>query len=236
MISLSQIKQLAIKQQINELNIVREYLQHLFLSFFYEEKGSENFLFKGGTALRIVYHSPRFSEDLDFSGIKNGKILEKIIENVILRVNQLNIKVDISESKATSGGWLNIFRFQLYDYKIKILSEVSYRKKIEKKEVVLINSELILPFKVFLLSPPILVNEKNQALINRKKSRDLFDFYFILRMPTLRKFVDFKKKSLLIDVVRSFDDFVIKKELKPFLPVNFQGVLEGLKDKIINEI
>ena len=40
----------------------------IFLSYLYQEPGSEKLLFKGGTALRIVFKSPRFSEDLDFSG------------------------------------------------------------------------------------------------------------------------------------------------------------------------
>lgn len=37
---------------------------------FYQEKEAEAILFKGGTALRLIYQSPRFSEDLDFSGFK----------------------------------------------------------------------------------------------------------------------------------------------------------------------
>lgn len=236
MISLSQIKFLSVKQQTSELNIIREYLQHLFLSFFYEEKGSENFLFKGGTALRIIYQSPRFSEDLDFSGLRNGRILEKINENVLLKINQLNIKTELIESKPTSGGWFNSFRFHLYDLNTSIKSEVSFRKKVEEKEVIIINSDLILPYKIFILSPSLLIKEKIEALINRRKNRDLFDFYFILRTPALRKFVDFKKKNQLVNVIKSMDAYSIKTELKPFLPINFQNVLDDLKEKVIDEM
>ncbi len=62
------LKKLALKFQTRQENIVREYLQHLFLSFLYKLKGSENLFFKVGSALRILYQNPRFSEDLDFSG------------------------------------------------------------------------------------------------------------------------------------------------------------------------
>ena len=54
-------------QQTSVQNVVREYCQHLFLSFLYQNPGSEKLLFKGGTALRIILKSPRFSEDLDFT-------------------------------------------------------------------------------------------------------------------------------------------------------------------------
>jgi hypothetical protein len=68
MITADTLNQIAIAQQTTTLNIAREYAQHLFLSGFYQQRGTERVLFRGDTALRLVYHSPRFSEDLDFSG------------------------------------------------------------------------------------------------------------------------------------------------------------------------
>jgi len=53
-------------------NIVREYFQHVFLGELYKLSNAEKLLFKGGTALRIVYGSPRFSEDLDFTRVINS--------------------------------------------------------------------------------------------------------------------------------------------------------------------
>ena len=76
MINSATIRKLAIAQQTTELNIAREFAQHLFLSGFYQNVGSEHVLFKGGTALRLVYGSPRFSEDLDFSGF--GVTVKKV--------------------------------------------------------------------------------------------------------------------------------------------------------------
>ena len=73
MLSENSIKELAVKFQTSELNIAREYFQNLFLNSLYTQKNSEKLGFKGGTALRIVFNSPRFSEDLDFTadtGIK----------------------------------------------------------------------------------------------------------------------------------------------------------------------
>lgn len=61
------LKSLATKFQTTELNVRREYCQHLFLSYFYQQPLTDHIYFKGGTALRTLYNSPRFSEDLDFS-------------------------------------------------------------------------------------------------------------------------------------------------------------------------
>lgn len=48
-------------------NGLKEYLQFSVLAFIYSQKEYQNFIFTGGSALRIVYNLPRLSEDLDFN-------------------------------------------------------------------------------------------------------------------------------------------------------------------------
>lgn len=48
-------------------NGLKEYLQYSVLAFIYSQKEYQNFIFTGGSALRIVYNLPRLSEDLDFN-------------------------------------------------------------------------------------------------------------------------------------------------------------------------
>src|SRR3989338_3044611 len=130
MIEAKTLKQLADRQQTTMDNIVKEYFQHLFLSFLYREKKSEGLLFKGGTALRIVWRSPRFSEDLDFTGSKitTGQI-ETLMEATLEKVEAEGIKTDIEESKKTSGGYLAIFHFETDEYQSGIQVEVSLRSE-----------------------------------------------------------------------------------------------------------
>ena len=112
------LKKLAPKFQTRQENIVREYLQHLFLSSLYKTKGSENIFFKGGSALRILYQSPRFSEDLAFSG-KNflfRRKIESIFLEILSQIEKENIKIDLRESKFTSGGYLGILRYNFLDF------------------------------------------------------------------------------------------------------------------------
>ena len=55
------------KLNIDLFTIYREYLQLLFLKYFYNQKETDKVYFKGGTALRFLFGSFRFSEDLDFT-------------------------------------------------------------------------------------------------------------------------------------------------------------------------
>jgi len=48
-------------------NLAREYLQVYLLRLLQETHATDRMAFVGGTALRLLYRLPRFSEDLDFS-------------------------------------------------------------------------------------------------------------------------------------------------------------------------
>lgn len=237
MLDFKVIKDLSVRYQTTTVNIIREYFQHLFLSYFYQEKGSENFLFKGGTALRIVYNSPRFSSDLDFTGIKNGKKYENIIENVIYKLNISGINVEIKESKKTSGGWLAVFKIKIYDLELNIVNEISYRKSnVFKGDLILVSSEFVSPYSLYLIDPKILVDEKINALLTRQKPRDYFDFYFILRDLRLRKFYNSKCNQKIFAVIKKANDSFLKKELELLLPINYRPILKDFKKKLLEVI
>ena len=115
-------------------NIVREYAQHLFLTELYQLQGSEKLLFKGGTALRIVYNSPRFSEDLDFSlfGVsipEVTKFVEDLFVGVLAKMEANGIRVDINnKSHTTSGGYVGLATLHTDGYApINIEINISFR-------------------------------------------------------------------------------------------------------------
>jgi len=88
MISIEALEKLSRQYQMGVFpNIVREYFQHVFLGELYKLPNAEKLLFKGGTALRIVYGSPRFSEDLDFSlfGVAQNEI-KSFVEELFIHV------------------------------------------------------------------------------------------------------------------------------------------------------
>jgi len=123
MISIETLEKLARQHQTSLFpNIIREYLQHAFLAELYKLPEAEKMLFKGGTALHIVYGSPRFSEDLDFSlfGISAHKVkffVESLFVKVLAEIERVGIKVEIGEkSNATTGGYFGIATFEVFEY------------------------------------------------------------------------------------------------------------------------
>src|ERR1035441_10085199 len=106
MISFLTLQQIARKQQTSIFpNIVREYAQHLFLAELYQLAGSEKLLFKGGTALRIIYNSPRFSEDLDFSFFtaphtKSKDFIENLFVGVLAKIENNGIRIELGKKSA----------------------------------------------------------------------------------------------------------------------------------------
>ncbi len=47
-------------------NFIKEFLQYPVLNFIYNDINYKNFIFTGGSCLRICFKAPRLSEDLDF--------------------------------------------------------------------------------------------------------------------------------------------------------------------------
>jgi predicted nucleotidyltransferase component of viral defense system len=143
MITSDAIRALAAKLQTTELNVRREYCQHLFLSYFYHQPLTDQIYFKGGTALRMLYNSPRFSEDLDFSSsLADIHALEEAVLGALADIARENVDVDIAESKTTSGGYLAIVTF-CGEAPISVQLEISLREGEKRGEAVTIVSDFI---------------------------------------------------------------------------------------------
>ena len=240
MIEKRQVQKLAQIWQTTTENVVREYFQQLFLSRLYQEKGSDKLLFKGGTALRIIWQSPRFSEDLDFTGDNIAiKAIEALMAGTLAKIEMEGIQAEIIESKNTSGGYLAIFNFETSEYKSQIQIEISLRNGKKKTgTAVLVQSDLVVPYTLIHLKQEILVAEKIQACLTRGKARDFYDLYFILRSRLAFKeaFIQDKQlKAKILKVVKS-EKLNFKRELKLFLPVSQHMVIKGFPETLVTEI
>lgn len=229
----------SVKNGTSFRNLLREYLQHLFLADFYQKPLSENYLFKGGTALKLLFGSPRFSEDIDFSGLKNSLNYEKILEGVLLNFSFENIKIELMESKPTSGGHLAIVNFSLLGEKIELRNEISFRPKGSfKSEVLMVTSQIAPAYKVYALGKELIVKEKVKALLARGKPRDFFDLYFILRKEELRQALKLKpeQREMIILKLESQEKIEIKRELKRLLPKSFWQIIKDLPTALKKEL
>lgn len=236
MINRETLSEQATHNQTTEINVAREYCQHLFLRSFYQQKGSERVMFRGGTALKIVYGSPRFSEDLDFSGF--GVHLHQIEDWILETLGEIELStigVDIQESKTTSGGYLSILNYQLYDYHIRVQLEISLREQNDiQGQGVLLTPETLPAYTLTLLPEIKLVEEKIDALLTRSKPRDFFDLYFLLRKglitPEMKPGLD-AVKVILQDLRMDF-----QSELSQFLPRSHQVILRDFQTTLSNEL
>jgi len=243
MISQDQLTAAARTQQTTEVNIAREYCQHLFLSTFYQQAESERVLFKGGTALRIAFGSPRFSEDLDFSGV--GVTVSTIESGVLAAagaIEQHGIGVRLSESKPTSGGYLAHLDCPLHGYPVRILIEVSLRGQASGRtkrapidgQGMLITPDLLPAYTLALLPQATLVEEKLQALLTRAKPRDYFDVYFLLRKGMIT--VDQKPRLAEVKQHLRTTSLNLQQELAAFLPRSHQAIIKNFNEVLEAEL
>ena len=236
MLSEENLKKFIKIQQTGIENVAREYCQHLFLSYLYQNPESEKLLFKGGTALRILLKSPRFSEDLDFTGfgVTHHKV-EEVLTNTLANIEKTAIKVEIAEAKRTTGGYLGIAFFEVCDMKIKIQLEVSLRNARNLKGTrALVESDYLPAYTLVHLSIEDMITGKLEALFARHKPRDFYDYFFLLsgNYPLVKERGNLKKVLELLQKQK----INFQMELKKFLPASHAMHLRNFKRMLEQKI
>lgn len=234
MLDATSLRKFTEKFQTSERNVAREYCQHLFLSYLYEQPHSEKLCFKGGTALRIVLQSPRFSEDLDFTALYiNKDQIEACFINVLERFHQEAIPAELEEAKETTGGYLGRARFMVLDMPITIQIELSKRpgKPIHGDSDV-IQNVYIPPYTLTHLPLSLIIEGKIQALLNRHKPRDFYDYFFLLHgnYPLVKDTQILQKVLELLE----HEKIDFRRELKEFLPKSQAMLLRDFR-KILEQ-
>ena len=216
------------KYQTTGINVRREYVQHLFLSYFYQQPVTSQIYFKGGTALRVIYNSPRFSEDLDFgSTLTDIHEIEEAVLETIIEIKREGISAEIIESKETTGGYLAIIDFSLVSNQVRLKIEISFREKELSGNIETIFGDFIPAYTVNALSQEQLVGGKLHALLDRHKLRDFYDLYFLLHKNMItpqQKQVLEQALEIVIKTNINFD-----QELKQFLPQSHWQVIKDFK-------
>ncbi|OGF60542.1 hypothetical protein A3C05_03525 [Candidatus Giovannonibacteria bacterium RIFCSPHIGHO2_02_FULL_45_40] len=247
MISNETLEKLARQYQVGIFpNIVREYFQHVFLGELYKLEDAGKMLFKGGTALRVIYGSPRFSEDLDFSlfGVTRNEtksFVEKLFVHVLAEIERAGIKVELGNKVYdTRGGegYYGVASFHALEYPpIDVEINVSLRAGQNAGEVDSIANNFVPTYNIIHLPQKELVDEKIfDALVQRKKPRDFYDLYFIMRKGML---LPEQKKHLaeIQDTIVSNAKLVnFRGELGAFLPVDQQTVIRDFPAMLEREL
>lgn len=235
MLSSTYLQQLVTKYQTSDMNVRREYAQHLLLNYLYQKSATSDLYFKGGTALRIIYGSPRFSEDLDFDTTEHSRgVWEKALEETLVDISREGVEVDIEESKTTSGGYLGIVTLKNIGQPIIIHFEISFRKTSISGEVFTIENDFVTPYPVKSLVTKQLVDGKLQALFNRQKARDFYDLYYLLRANLVS--LDQKKQLQKVKQLLSKNRLNFDRELSLFIPKSQTLVIRNFRTILEREI
>jgi predicted nucleotidyltransferase component of viral defense system len=226
--------------------LLREYLQYKILALLFRSGFAEKFAFLGGTCLRIVHQSNRFSEDLDFDnfGLTHDDF-EQVAKTIRQGLEREGYQVEME----------NVYRGAYHCY-IKfpnLLQQSGLSGHREAKILIQLDTEpqgfefqpevfLLNKFDVFgnIRTTPIdlLLSQKIAAFCHRKraKGRDLYDITF-LNARTKPHYGFLKKtlgvenagalKSVLFARLDSLDLPALAADVAPFLfyPEDEQRVL-----------
>lgn len=207
--------------------ILREEAEMEILAELAKNKLSAQLVFYGGTALRLVYGSPRFSEDIDLLVIKKASFSEFKNFAVALIKKHTNWKLkDIKNKRQTMFALIGVSDDKLkHPFSIKIEAHKPARKVNMETELALIKSPLSV-VEPLLLVPTLkeLKRLKELALKKRKKSRDIFDLWYIAR--------SLRENFILPEKMPAYFKREFKNELQVFLPKKYYPVIIQLYERL----
>lgn len=197
MIAWNDLQQIAITQKVSPFVILREYIQILFLNNFYSLAYTENTVFKGGTCIRLIHGSNRFSEDLDFTTNLEDSKISRLVQDTVDLLKKSTAPISIKTVRTTSGFTQKLSMTTNHSVTpLSIKLDFSQRENVLQKNRGLISSAL--PSASF--SPIIymekeeILAEKCRAIMSRHKGRDIYDLWYLLMRKTPINFELIQKK------------------------------------------
>ncbi len=249
MITKDQLSLLSKKHKTNDSTILREYAQLYFLSRLYNFTQSQKIFFKGGTAIHLIYGSPRFSEDLDFTVELSKTEFQKFIKTLFSAISN-EVPVKFKERKTLTGKkFLLTWQSKIVSYPIFISLDFSFREKIIYKTKSIIKTDFPVLFYSYIYHPTKkeLLAEKVRALLTRKAGRDLYDIWFLLSQKAevdqdlilqklkyyqINKFKPGEIKKAAKQIGK--DNFIL--DLKPFVSLPERKKLASFYDYLIDSL
>lgn len=204
---------------ISQEQIVREEYEMIILKALFESELGKSFVFKGGTALRLAYGSPRFSEDLDFSVVEkfDKSLLDKLLKSIDAQYQAL----ELIETKQKFFTYFALFKVkedfisQAFSIKFEAsIRPVDWQK--DKNYQLLVLGSKVTTLTVLAQVAKLEMIKQEKQTIDPPRIRDLFDLWFIGQKLGMAVPLNFK----------GFDVKVVRRELHKFLPKKDRRLLE----------
>jgi predicted nucleotidyltransferase component of viral defense system len=220
-------------------SILKEYLQYKILHSIFESTQANKLAFLGGTALRIVYGSTRFSEDLDFD---NFALTEKEFTDLSNHIQKdLSLEgLEVEVKTVTKNAYRIKIRIPnlLFDSGLSAMSE--HKILIQVGTVpqnfdYIPEKPILNKFDVFTqinaVPKDILLSQKIFASVNRSRimGRDFFDIVFLYGIGASPNF-EYLKKNIGIENQKDLKKYLLEKTEK----LDFEALSSDVEPLLFN--
>ena len=249
MIDIETLDLLAKKFEIDTFSILREILQVQFVDRLYKDKSLKNTFFKGGTCLRLILGSTRFSEDLDFTTDLSLSAISQALDRVVLSISGDFPGLFIKKLDTRQGlSFKLFFQNEISTQPLTIKLDFSLRESILDPVVSPMVTELPVSTTALVehLSEREILAEKIRAILTREKGRDIFDLWFLLSkgIDIDKDFVNQKLKyydekfdsKKLMTRIENQNEKKISNDLNKFLPFPQRKIIGELKRLVASKI
>lgn len=237
MISLNEIKKFyPVQLHRFDRGLLREYLQYLILSIIFSHPLGRKLSFLGGTCLRIVYGTQRFSEDIDFDNKKlSQQEFLQLSEFVKSELAKFGYEVEISTVSKLAFHCKIKFPTLLNKLELsgisseKILIQVdTFDQAVDYETETYILNRFDITKPIIVTPKAVILSQKLWTIVNRKnpKGRDFYDIVFLLQntIPDQR-FLEAKFntsssldiKQQILQHISGIDFKKIAEDVSPFL-------------------
>ena len=201
--------------------VVREEFELSLLKSLFESGIGKALVFKGGTALRLAFGSPRFSDDLDFS--VSSAVPEAAFRTAARAALKGLPEATLVEALAKRYTLFALYRFDVpyiarpFSIKVEVSTREESRCQAGESELRLLSSEITnLTVLARVATLERALEDKKAAFAARRQPRDLYDLWFISQKLGL----PFKA-----DLAGS-DPRIVRRELRKYLPRTHWSVID----------
>jgi hypothetical protein len=219
----------------NPRGILVEYLQYELLDSLYKLKEAVFLSFMGGTAIRMLQQSPRFSEDLDFDNF--GLTFDQFEQALQKTCKDMEVKGFLVEFRTIEKGAYHCYlRFPkiLYEtgispdtgQKILIRIDAEHKERLYEPQRYLLNKYTIYR-QILTATLPILLSQKILTVMQRKREmgRDIFDVSILLGVTKpdfdyIGRYLGLEKKEIIekfTSRIAELDLEYLASDVEPFL-------------------
>lgn len=243
------LKKLADKTGIDGFSVLREIVQIEFLNELFSLSESQEIFFKGGTALKLMFGSNRFSEDLDFTvGIEEpqlGPLVAKAVARLKPQFPGASLKDIDSIAGVSKKIWMPT---DISTQPLTIKLDFSFREMVlrPKQGAVKTGLPVVAVTLINYLDPSEILAEKYRAILTRTKGRDLYDVWYLLNRKIvfepklIKQKLDYYKEKYepkkFIDKIRNWPEKNIIEDVRRFLPSRDREVLTKLKSLTLEAV